>query len=674
MEKRGQATAFIILGIIVLVVVFGVIAVKNDLFKNLFQKITQSRETIPLQVKPIEDSLSSCIHNVGSRAVQLVSLQGGYLDLPNDVMPSTELSPLSSSLEIISGSGFETSVWFRERGNGIQELNVPTKNRIEQEISNYVDRNFESCISNLTYFNNKDYKLSFGGSPITKTSISDNDVDIVVDFPIDVSIQDNDFTLNDHHAVVNSKLGELYSMSSEMIDNLNTGYFLENQTINMLVAYNEEVPFSGTDFSCDQKIWYKNDVSRRLKNIIYENIAAVNVKDSNIDVQNKELKYLELDPFKSSHKDVTISLSYIPNWPTLVEINPSEGNVLKSDNIIKNSGGVASTIVSSFFCINTYRFVYNVKYPVLVTMRSSDGLVFQFATQVIVDHNQPRKNRMTTLDLPDSTSQLCQYPQRKVNVLTNTLDGNGLVIPLKDVNLAFKCFPASCPLGTSSSGNTPYLDVNIPMCYNGIFEGTKENYFVGKTLYSPNNPDSPDSVNVILDPVYKKKVNVYVIDKSSGDVREPYDSEQVNFEFMNKLSKFSSTLNYPDNKEVGLIAGDYIVNSNIIRNSTWKIKYDSQEIENCVDTRASGIFGFFSTEKKCFKTETDPVELDYVLTGGAKFENSFSRSDLSSDEPLNLYILSSPIPSDLEGLQKIQIETETNNEHPLFKLPNVGVA
>ena len=307
-------------------------------------------------------------------------------------------------------------------------------------------------------------------------------------------------------------------------------------------------------------------------------------------------------------------------------------------------------------------------------MRSSDGLVFQFATQVIVDKNQPRKNRMTTYDLPDSDSELCKYPQRKVNVMTNTLDDNGLVVPLKSVNLAFKCFPASCPLGISSSGNTPSLDVNIPMCYNGIFEGTKEGYFVGKTLYSPNNPDSPDSVNVILDPVYKKKVNVYVIDKSTGDVREPYDSEQINFEFTSKLSKFSSTLNYPDNKEVGLIAGDYIVNSNIIRNSTWKIKYDSQEIENCVDTRASGILGFFSTEKKCFKTETDPVELDYVLTGGAKFETSFSREDLSSDESLNLYILSSPIPSDVEGLQKIQIETETNNEHPLFKLPNIGAA
>ena len=67
-----------------------------------------------------------------------------------------------------------------------------------------------------------------------------------------------------------------------------------------------------------------------------------------------------------------------------VEINPSEGNVLKSDNIIKNSGGVASSIVSSFFCINTYRFVYNIKYPVLVTMRSSDGLVFQVATKLLL--------------------------------------------------------------------------------------------------------------------------------------------------------------------------------------------------------------------------------------------------------------------------------------------------
>ena len=55
-------------------------------------------------------------------------------------------------------------------------------------------------------------------------------------------------------------------------------------------------------------------------------------------------------------------------------------------------------------------------------------------------------------------------------------------------------------------------------------------------------------------------------------------------------------------------------------------------------------------KKKCFKTETDPIELDYVLTGGAKFETSFSREDLSSDESLNLYILSSPIPSDVEGV------------------------
>ncbi|HLC86423.1 MAG TPA: hypothetical protein VJG30_04000 [Candidatus Nanoarchaeia archaeon] len=674
MKKRGQATAFVILGIIIIIIVVGIVAVKQGFFKSLFEKITKERQLVPLQIAPVQDSLNTCVHNLGQQAIQTVAFQGGYLDLPTDDVPSTEFSPLSSTLEIIPGSDFRTSVWFRERGNGLQEINVPSKQQVEKQISSYVDRNFASCINNLTSFEEKGYEITLSPFPLTQSGISDKKVDISVRYPVKVKIQDADFNLVEHKASVGSSFGELFDMAREIFDAENTGYFLENQTINMLVAYNEEVPFSGTDFSCNEKIWYKSDVSRRLKNIIYENVAAVSVKDTNVELINKKLKYMEFNALKSSRKDVTASLSYIPNWPTLIEINPSEEDILRSDQVTKKTGGFASSFLSSIFCLNSYRFVYDIKYPVLVTLRSPDGLIFQFATQVIVDNNQPRINRLTSLDVPDPSTQLCQYPQKPVKVFTGTVDDSENTVPLKEVSLSFKCFPASCPLGVSSAESEPSLKAALPLCYNGIIEGKKEGYFAGKTLYSSNDPNTPPEALVVLEPLYKKKVNVFVIDKDTGEFRDPYDSEQVSFQFIHKLATYNSNFNYPENNEVNLLIGDYKVNSFVVRNSTWKIILDKEEVETCVDTRSPGLLGLFKTTKKCFSTETEPLELDYVLTGGANFEVSFDRSQLSSDEPLNLYILSSPMPSSIEGLQRIQLEVETNNDHQLFKYPNVGPA
>ena len=82
-----------------------------------------------------------------------------------------------------------------------------------------------NLVSLIAYFNNNDYKLSFGGSPITKTSISDKNVDIIVDFPMLLIFRIMILLLMIIILLLIQSLSELYSMSSEMIDNLNTGYF-----------------------------------------------------------------------------------------------------------------------------------------------------------------------------------------------------------------------------------------------------------------------------------------------------------------------------------------------------------------------------------------------------------------------------------------------------------------
>src|SRR3989338_9312969 len=80
--------------------------------------------------------------------------------------------------------------------------------------------------------------------------------------------------------------------------------------------------------------------------------------------------------------------SYAKDWPFYVDIGPSDDNILKSDEIASNSLG--GSFLRNVFCINDYKFIYNVKYPVLIKLISD--LDFLFAYEVIIKNNQAKVN------------------------------------------------------------------------------------------------------------------------------------------------------------------------------------------------------------------------------------------------------------------------------------------
>ena len=212
MRKRGQAAVFIIIGLIVLIVAISLIIIKRDVLTDLFERISTERTTIPQQVRPLQDSLDSCVTQITKDAVITIGLQGGYINLKEDSIPNTEFTPLGNNLEIIPGSDFKTAVWFRERGNGIQELNVPTKTDIENEIENYLLENFGSCVFNLTNYEEKGYLISASGIPKPSVEFGDGKISAIVNFPINVKISDTNFTLSQHRADIDSGLGKLYNL------------------------------------------------------------------------------------------------------------------------------------------------------------------------------------------------------------------------------------------------------------------------------------------------------------------------------------------------------------------------------------------------------------------------------------------------------------------------------
>lgn len=678
MRKRGQVAAFIIIGLVILLAVIGVVLVKKGILSELFKKISVETTAIPQQIKPIEESLNSCTYQITAKGIDLLAQQGGYIDLPTDPIPTTTFNPIGSTLEIIPTSDFRTAVWFRETGNGIQTSNIPSKGSMENNLEDYVTNNFLNCINNLTTFSEQGFEISIDATPKTKVEITNRKVSTEIALPIKVKIQNTEFTLSKHKAIVDSNLGTLYLMAKEIMEKENEEQFLEKRTMDMLVAYDEEVPFSGTDLSCTEKIWLKSDVDLKLKNIIFENIASLRVKGTNYNAGNN-LKNLEIDALKTKDKAVTANLMYLPEWPTLIEINPSEGNILRSNSLIKKTGNLGA-LISSFFCINTYRFVYDIKYPVLITLADNNGLIFQFATQVIVDNNQPRENKLETLDIAETESPICQYPQREAKIFTATINEKEELVPLDGVDISFKCFPTSCPIGESelNAEGEAILESQVPLCVNGAIEGYKDGYKQVQKTYFSSNDESQPSVNlVLLEKIYKKKINLVVIDKDTGEERPPYETEQINFQFANKQTSYETTYLYQPGElaqdSIDLIPGEYIINSYVMRKaSTYKPTFPKQVIENCIDTRDFGLFGFFKNKQVCSSTETEQVEFDSVLTGGAaNVEYEFTRQELADEKPLTLYVLTSKIPSNLEELQNIQIELETNKDHPLFRYPEV---
>ena len=672
MKKRGQVTAFIIIGLLILIVIAGVIIIKQEIVQKYFEKIKLTKR-LPEEIKPVQEFLDSCTAQVSKEGIELVASQGGYLNLPIDNIPTTSFTPIPATLEIIPGSDLKAPLWFRETPNGIPEINIPTKIDVEDSISKYVNRRFALCVNNLTTFTDQGYIFTAQRNPKTTTTLKEDKIVVSIDYPLEVQGKIANFSLGNYNADIDSGLGKLYNAAKEIMESENEGLFLENKTIDLLIAYDPEIPYSGIDISCNEKIWYKPEVELKLKNILFENTAAITVKDSGAETLDN-LKYLQFDAFKSSHKDVDVNFMYIPDWPTVIEINPHEGNILRSDQITKKIGGAASALLSTFVCINQHRFVYTLKYPVLITLNDKKtGLTFQFATEVIIKNNNPREYNLPLNDVPDTDNQICKYPQKEATIYTATFDENAELKPLGGVTLTYKCATASCPLGESEKkSEEPKIDTKLPLCLNGIIEGRKEGYYAGKTVYSTNLKTEQNLI-VALEPLYKKKVHIKVIDKDTGNIREPYDSEQISFQFNHKNVDYSASYNTLfEKEEIELLAGEYSITSYVIRNSTWPVITQKETIENCVDSRGLGIIGFFKTTKHCEKVEIPSRTFDYVMTGGGIFDNNFTRTDLANNGDLTLYTLADPTPGDIETMQNIQLELYTNKDHPLFRRPEIS--
>lgn len=606
-EKRGQVTIFIIIAVVVVAFVVGFFIFKDSIFQD----------SIPASIEPVYNTFLTCLENDVSVGLDILGMQGGYIELPT-YESGSEYMPFSSQLDFM---GHQIPYWYYVSGNNIEKNQVPSLSFMQNELADFVEGRIRDCVVEDYY--NQGFTISFG-EPEASVRIKDNEVDVDLNMMMKVnnSLAEESVVISGHSIIVKSSFGELYKSAREIYDEEQATLFLEKRGIDVIRNY---APVDGVEISCAPEIWQGQEVVSELREAIESNTFALRTSNSDFDLKEKENKYFVLNLDAKSNARFLNS----KDWPSTYEIVPSEGSILVAEPVGTQAGlGILG------FCYVPYHFVYDAKYPVLVQVYSGDSLeanseVFQFATAVIIRGNNPRnplEGSATMFNIPD----LCLHKNSKTSVSVYDTDLNPI-----EADISYECFGTSCDIGKTSI--TSSLPGEFPQCVNGFVMAKADGYKDEKEMYSTT---IEGKVEIIMDRTYKKEVKLAVDNRAY--------SKNAIISFVS--DDYSKTILYPEQTVVELPEGQYAISVRVYRESSLAIAKSVRE--QCIDIPKSGVGGILGmTKEECYDIEIPAQIISNALSGGGEQEYYILESELEGSSAIEIYADSLPIPTTLEQLQ-----------------------
>lgn len=603
-KKSGQVTIFVIIAIVIVAVIIVFFLFRDNIFGN----------GVPRELEPVYSYYLTCIQDETSNGAKILGEKGGRIE-EIDFSPGTSYMPFSSHLGFL-GQGIP--YWYYISGNGLPHEQLPTKDKMQSDLDNFVKSGLMDC--DFSQFEARGFQVNISSGEV-KTEIKDSNINIKVNQEISIAFGDKTWNGKSHSVSVNSNLGKFYDMAVRVYKNEKDSMFLENYGIDILRLY---APVDGSDISCSSKIWDVNAVRNNLTRAIEENTAAIKIKGNYYKLNNPDNKYFVRD--LGVKNDFNVNFMYSGYWPTKIEVWPSEDDILRADPVGLDQGmGVIG------FCYVPYHFVYDMGYPVLIQIYSGDEM-FQFPVVVYIDKNQPRK-ALNATGLSNVVPELCQHKSTRLNVHTYNVNLEPVPSQIK-----FKCFDTSCDIGqTKIENGDAILNGDFPQCVNGFVIASADGYETKRELVSTL---TGGDVNIVLAKKYKLNLAIH----ETGSEIDGY--AVVTFTKDNK----TSTISYPDTKEIELTEGPYVVKVYAYSNAS--IHLQGSSTPKCVDVPVSGLSGYFgATDQKCFNLDIPSQDVSSAISGGGVQKTYFPESQLAESKNMTINIDDFGVPKSVEELQ-----------------------
>ena len=197
MNKRGQATLFIILGIVLVVlVVLYFVGVQQDIIPPLLGGSNANEE-----MSDIDNHVRGCLEEVGMDYVTILGLQGGYL------------SPDEGTYRLYNDSKISYLCW-NQVDTSTCTNRMLTEEHMESELKQAMESALNTCVNVYKYSDDAtvadDWDLTVD---IQRTS-----VDFVLYYPVQIVKGDDVASQDEFEESLNVPLGELYEVSQDVVN------------------------------------------------------------------------------------------------------------------------------------------------------------------------------------------------------------------------------------------------------------------------------------------------------------------------------------------------------------------------------------------------------------------------------------------------------------------------
>ncbi len=660
MNKKAQATAFIIMGIVIISMIFTGVYFREQIFNSLKKETLSEQPTIS-QIEKVRSFTNDCIQEVLDDGTSELGLKGGHITLPEGDFPPNAYNPLTNTLSIFGNDGLTVPYWSFLTPNNLEKTQIPSKQEMETELGNFMESEIVACLNDYTLFLSQGYDIE-SNSPKVSVEIGNEAVIANVDMLLDINYKESSQTFTKFKTVSNVPLGKLYARSLELFEYETKTSFVENFTLETMVVY-DQIPFSGVDFECTPRTWLKSQVVQDLKSILALNIPTLKIEGTNFNIKTKNDELLIHEVFKNKEKDLTVTLMTSPSWPFMMDVIGTDSEILRGKPF--TSENEAARFLLPLFCLNDYHFVYDLKFPVLVTL-TEDDYTFQFPFVAVIDNNQAKKNKFLVPQFEEE-QEICERKDTTLKVTALGIAADGSTVPLNGADISLQCVFTNCESGiTRQEGNTYSLTTQFPQCIGGKMTASKNGYHTSSFEVDTNQEGL---VNIPLEAYYELPVEIIIDDE--GTLRTPYDTESILFQFQNEDQEYFTSYFYPSTEKIKLLAGSYQITATLMVKTAGGFSFPERDIEICSEVPKRGINGIVGlTESKCTTQTMGAMELDTIVAGGGTTLWNADRRVLATANKITLYTYRGKTPNNFEELNNVytsQGQFSKNMRNPTFE-------
>ncbi|MDO8481341.1 MAG: hypothetical protein Q7S65_06060 [Nanoarchaeota archaeon] len=672
---RGQVTLFVILGVVLVIAAGVFLVVRQQTAPELLTEIPGQPQSAGQQ--KVRQFMDSCIREATVNGVEILRLQGGYIDLPPGVKtihikdPNyhqiVERAGLKTVVIDPAGSGNDLPFWL----DSDDRMAIPPPLYIEGVLAEYITESIQRCAHGLSSFEAQGYAVELG-VPQTTVELSD-EVTVRLQYPLKLSKNSETFQEEEFIYRLPIDFREVLMMAMELTFQEYYHYYLEHDIKNILMLYAFDgrestknlppITHTSAGEECDEVTWEFSKVQQALEENFRRNVPFIQVAgygdsipEGASEIGAGTYRSLTHDLLgKHQPGEVRFRLGHEGDF--IFDITPRSGKTIKPDT--HSSSGIPSL---PMFCHVRYQFKYTLKFPVISTIVYSPnpGLNLEgktvdptkrfempLALGVHICGNQARKCTGTPAyfeTLPALLAEFdqsalgpsyCESEQRTNQPQTITLTDRDTGAPLNGT-VFYSCVTGECPIGAAKDGR---MEAPFPICVNGVVSAIVSGYRKGKSVQTMLTDTPAKEISLALEPIRHLNVEVKTV-----SIRELFqqklcgvqvnDVETIAFDPGTRFSiiitgEHSSTpiiINYPDQKIADMTSGEYIFKSIV----TGTVKFPNSEVDG----------------EPVSPTKEGPYEGPHVY-GAYGEPASFAYEALRSAHTLVLYV---PIETDAESI------------------------